>query len=55
MEFVRLLGDERVAMIKYASVEAARHALANLNGSEVLGELLHVRASPPLPLHAFTP
>ena len=56
MEYVRLLGDERLAMVKFASAEAARHALASLNGSEVLGDVLHVRASPPLPLaHSYTP
>lgn len=55
VEYVRLLGDERVAMVKYATPEGARHALATLNGSEVLGEVLQVRASPPLPLHSYTP
>ena len=51
VEFVRVLADERVAMVKYASSEGARRAIGNLNGSEILGEVLHVRHSPPLPLH----
>lgn len=55
VDFVRVLGDERVAMVKYSTPEGARSALASLNGSDVLGEILHVRATPPLPLHSFTP
>ncbi|PSC73543.1 RNA-binding 45 isoform B [Micractinium conductrix] len=51
VEFVRVLADERVAMVKYCSSEGARLAVGNLNGTEVLGEVLHVRHSPPLPLH----
>lgn len=51
VEFVRVLADERVAMVKYVSSEGARLAVGNLNGTEVLGEVLHVRHSPPLPLH----
>jgi hypothetical protein len=49
VEFVRVLADERVAMVKYASSEGARRAV-ELNGTELLGEILHVRQSPPLPL-----
>ena len=52
VEYVRVLADERVAMVKYCSTEGARLAVGSLNGSEVLGEVLHVRHSPPLPLHA---
>jgi RNA recognition motif-containing protein len=51
VEFVRVLADERVAMVKYCSPEGARLAVGSLNGTEVLGEVLHVRHSPPLPLH----
>jgi len=51
VEFVRVLADERVAMVKYCSSEGARLAVGSLNGTEVLGEVLHVRHSPPLPLH----
>jgi RNA recognition motif-containing protein len=50
VEYVRVLADERVAMVKYASPEGARLAVGSLNGTEVLGEVLHVRHSPPLPL-----
>lgn len=50
MEFVRVLADERVAMVKYCSSEGARLAVGSLNGTELLGEVLHVRHSPPLPL-----
>ena len=48
---MRVLADERVAMVKYCSPEGARLAVGSLNGTEVLGEVLHVRHSPPLPLH----
>ncbi len=48
VEFVRVLPDERVALIKYASAEAAAAAVGSLNGVEVLGEVLQVRSSPPL-------
>lgn len=51
VEYVRVLADERVAMVKYCSPEGARLAVGSLNGTEVLGEVLHVRHSPPLPLH----
>ena len=52
VEFVRVLPDERVAMVKYSSPEAAAAAVGSLNGVEVLGEVLQVRASPPLSLRA---
>jgi len=48
VEFIRVLPDERVAMIKYTSAEAAAAAVGSLNGIEVLGEVLQVRSSPPL-------
>ena len=48
VEFVRVLPDERVALIKYTSAEAAAAAVGSLNGVEVLGEVLQVRATPPL-------
>jgi RNA recognition motif-containing protein len=48
VEFVRVLPDERVALIKYSSAEAAAAAVGSLNGVEVLGEVLQVRSSPPL-------
>ena len=52
VEYVRVLTDERVAMVKYTTVDGARAAVGSLNGTEVLGEVLHVRHSPPLPLRA---
>lgn len=42
-----MLPDERVAMIKYHDQDSAGRALALLHGSELLGEVLSVRASPP--------
>ena len=48
VEFVRILPEERIAMVKYASPEAAAAAVGSLNGVEVLGEVLQVRSSPPL-------
>ncbi|KAL4539612.1 hypothetical protein Ndes2437B_g02024 [Nannochloris sp. 'desiccata'] len=48
VEFIRVLPDERVALIKYTSPEAAAAAVGSLNGVEVLGEVLQVRSSPPL-------
>lgn len=47
VEFVRIMGDERIAMVKYYNSTAARRAVGQLDGAEVLGEILQVRASPP--------
>lgn len=48
VEFIRVLPDERVALIKYATAKSAAAAVGSLNGIEVLGEVLQVRSSPPL-------
>jgi hypothetical protein len=47
VEFVRVMDDQRVAMVKFSSAAAARLAMTSLDGAEVLGEVLHVRQSPP--------
>ena len=48
VEFVRVLSDERMAMVKFTSPQGAAAAVGSLNGVEVLGEVLHVRSSPPV-------
>lgn len=48
VEYVRVLPEERVALVKYATPEAAAMAVGSLNGIEVLGEVLHVHHSPRL-------
>jgi hypothetical protein len=49
VEYVRVLPDERVALVKYATAEAAALAVGSLDGVEVLGEVLQVRSPPAAP------
>lgn len=48
LEYVHVLSREGFAMIKFASAEAAENAVEKLDGAELLGEVLQVRATPPV-------
>lgn len=48
VEYIRVLAEEGVVVVKYCTPEAAALAVGSLNGAEVLGEVLQVRSSPPL-------
>ncbi|KAL6785046.1 hypothetical protein ACKKBG_A02220 [Auxenochlorella protothecoides x Auxenochlorella symbiontica] len=47
VDAVRVLPDVRLAMVKFRDAESAARAVATLHGTEVLGEVLAVCASPP--------
>jgi hypothetical protein len=42
VEFVRIIGDDRITMVKYADASGARKAVGTLDRGELLGESLHV-------------
>lgn len=47
VEYVHVLSNEGIAMIKFSSAESAEFAIEKLDGADLFGEILQVRSVPP--------